>query len=325
MSESILLLSPAIGTSNLGDEIIMECVKKELEPIIGNRFVYYLPTHVSSFHWYQVLRNSTAVQTYADCIYKFVGGSNLLVKNMLTHYPQWNINLFNSRPFRGSILVGVGAGAGEKTNYYTRRLYRNILSDDVYHSVRDERSKVFVESLGLKAINTGCVTMWCFTPEFCRMIPNHKASRVVFTLTSYSPDPVHDQALVDILIRNYKKVYFWVQDAEDLTYLQRLKGISDIEIISPVTIAYDRLLQEDDIDYVGTRLHAGIYAMRHKKRSIIIVIDERAREINKSNKIICMERSEVSDALEPLIQSTFSTRIRMPFDDIRFWKSQFFK
>lgn len=165
--------------------------------------------------------------------------------------------------------------------------------------------------------------MWRLTPEFCRTIPSFKASRVVFTLTSYSPDPVQDQALVDILKRNYDKVLFWVQDSDDLAYLAQLKGTSDIEVIKPSKEEYDRLLSQEDIDYVGTRLHAGIYAMRHRKRSIIIVIDERAREINKSNNLVCIERSEVADSMERLIQSTFNTEIRMPLEDIERWKTQF--
>ncbi len=323
MSDSILLLSPAIASSNKGDDIIMECVVNELDFIIGNKFVYELPTHVSPFHWYQVLRNSLAVQTYSDCEYKFVGGSNLLVKNMLTHYPQWNINIFNCKPLRGSVLVGVGAGAGEKTNRYTRSLYKTILNREFYHSVRDERSKAFVESLGLKAINTGCVTMWCMTPEFCKEIPNNKASRVVFTLTSYSPDKVQDQALVDILISNYDEVYFWIQDPNDLVYLNMLDNTESVKIIKPTKEAYDLFLRQDDIDYVGTRLHAGVYALRHGKRSIIIIIDERAREINKSNNIVSLEREDVKDRLEPLINGFISTEINMPLEEISRWKAQF--
>lgn len=323
MSDSILLLSPAIASSNKGDDIIMECVVNELDFIIGNKFVYELPTHVSPFHWYQVLRNSLAVQTYSDCEYKFVGGSNLLVKNMLTHYPQWNINIFNCKPLKGSVLVGVGAGAGEKTNRYTRSLYKTILNREFYHSVRDERSKAFVESLGLKAINTGCVTMWCMTPEFCKEIPNNKASRVVFTLTSYSPDKVQDQALVDILISNYDEVYFWIQDPNDLVYLNMLDNTESVKIIKPTKEAYDLFLRQDDIDYVGTRLHAGVYALRHGKRSIIIIIDERAREINKSNNIVSLEREDVKDRLEPLINGFISTEINMPLEEISRWKAQF--
>lgn len=323
MSENILLLDPAVASSNVGDHIISECVRKELKDIIGDRFTYTLPTHVSSFHWYQVLRNSFAIQKYTNCLHKFVCGSNLLVKDMLTHYPQWNINLFNYKPMKGCVLVGVGASAGEKTNAYTRRLYRKLLNNDLYHSVRDERSKEYLESIGLKAINTGCATMWMLTPEFCKTIPTKKASRVVFTLTSASSPLPSDQQLIDILQRSYKEVYFWIQGDKDREYLSKFSNTEGIKLVAPEKKPYDELLSEDDIDYVGTRLHAGIYAMRHGKRSVIIVIDERAREINKSNNLICLERGEVATKLEPLINSEFETRITMPFDRIERWKAQF--
>lgn len=323
MSNHILLLDPSIASSNIGDDIIMECVSKELEFVINDNFVYHLSTHVASFHWYQVLRNSLALRNYSDCMYKFVCGSNLLVKNMLTHYPQWNINIFNYKPFKDCILVGVGAGAGDSSNLYTRFLYKKMLNKNYYHSVRDERSKFYLESLGLKAINTGCATMWMLTPDFCKQIPTKKASRVVFTLTA-SDNPLDaDQKLLDILTRNYKKVYFWVQGDRDLQYLQKFGNTQNITIIPPTKKAYETILQEDDLDYVGTRLHAGIYAMRHTKRSIIIVIDERAREINKSNNLICLERNQIASQLERLIESDFETHISMPFDEIQRWKEQF--
>ena len=182
--KKIQLLDTSIGTSNLGDYIIMECVRKELAPLLENNFVYTVPTHLSAFNAYSVWRNSFAVQNYANCDLKFAGGSNLLVKDLRTHYPQWNIHSFDSKPLNGVVMVGVGAGAGDYTNKYTTKLYQKVLSHEYYHSVRDERSKEYVESLGLKAINTGCVTMWLFTPQFCQQIPRKKASRCVFTVTA---------------------------------------------------------------------------------------------------------------------------------------------
>ena len=35
-----LLLDTSIGTSNVGDHIIMECVEQELAPILANAFVF---------------------------------------------------------------------------------------------------------------------------------------------------------------------------------------------------------------------------------------------------------------------------------------------
>ena len=54
--DNILLLDTSIATDNIGDDIIMECTRKELAPILSKSFVRNLPTHVSPFHWYQVMR-----------------------------------------------------------------------------------------------------------------------------------------------------------------------------------------------------------------------------------------------------------------------------
>lgn len=324
--KKILLLDPSIATGNVGDEIIKECADQELAFVTEGNFVYRIPTHLPPFHSYATWIRSCVAQSYGACDYKFAAGSNLLVKNMRSYYPQWNINLFNCKPLSGTILVGVGAGADEKSNAYTTRLYRKVLSGDYYHSVRDERSKEYVESLGLKAMNTGCVTMWKLTPEFCRDIPKKKASRCVFTLTGRPKGhPVRetDQQIVDILKSNYDEVFFWIQGELDWAYFRQLERTEGIKIVPPSREAYHRLLCEDDLDYVGTRLHGGVYAMRHKKRAIIISIDERARAINEANNLNCIEQSKVAAELEPMIRSEFETRIVMPFDQIEAWRNQF--
>lgn len=319
--KNILLLDTSVGSENKGDDIIMECVRKELQFILKDNFEYTLPTQVSPFHWYQVMRNSNRVRSYANCALKFIGGSNILCKNLLTHYPQWNINWFNSKPLIGSIGVGVGAGAGEESNWYTRRMYQRVLNHDYFHSVRDERTKLYLESLGLNAINTGCVTMWMLTPDFCSTIPSSKSRQVVFTLTSGGAIK-KDQYMIDTLLRNYEKVYFWPQGIKDYQYLHRFRNTDSIEILPASKDAYDCYLTANETDYVGTRLHGGVYAMRHHRRSIIIAIDERAREINKSNHLVCIDRKDL-DQLPELINSEFETRVTMDQEAIYCWKSQF--
>jgi len=319
---NILLLDTSVGSQNKGDDIIMECVRKELQFILKDNFEYTLPTHVSPFHWYQVMRGSNRLRSYAECDLKFIGGSNIMCKDLLTHYPQWNINWFNCKPLMGSVGVGVGAGAGEHTNWYTRKMYQRVLSHDYYHSARDERTKQFIESLGLKAINTGCVTMWMLTPEFCSSIPRGKSGRVVFTLTANSKHDNSDQILIDTLVQNYDEVFFWPQGMFDFDYLHQFENIDQVKILPASKQAYDDFLTTNDTDYVGTRLHGGIYAMRHGRRSIIIAIDERAREIHKSNNLICIEKKELS-TLPQLINSEFETQVTMDNVSISRWKSQF--
>lgn len=321
--KTVLLLNPAIGTGNIGDYIIYECVCSEMAEIFRQAFVKEIPTQMPAFHSYAVWRNSFAVQNYATCDYKFVGGSNILAKNMLTHYPQWNVNVFNCKPLAGSVCVGVGAGAGEHTDAYTTHLYRKILSHSYYHSVRDERSKRYVEDvLGLKAINTGCVTMWALTPDFCAQIPAKKADNVVFTLTARMQLDPSDQMLIDTLKREYDHVSFWIQGDKDEAYFHAFSNTEGIEIIPPHKAAYEAVLMRNNIEYVGTRLHGGIYALRHKKRAIIISIDERARSISADTGLITIEKNAL-DGLPELINSAFETKPNIPFEEIARWKAQF--
>lgn len=321
--KKILLLDTSIGTNNIGDYIIMECVRKELSPILKSNFVYDMPTHLPAFNSFAVFRNSLAVQNYSSADLKFAGGSNLLIKDLKTHYPQWNINPYNSSPLNGTILVGVGAGAGEETNSYTTKLYNKVLNHEYYHSVRDERSKIYVEKvLGLKAINTGCVTMWMLTPEFCKTIPTTKSNTALITLTARNEINPNEQKMIDIVVNNYSKVYCWIQGDRDLEYFNKLKNTENIELIPPTIEAYGDILNRLDLDYIGTRLHGGIYAMRHRKRAIIIAIDERAKEINECNNLNCLMIDEI-DKLDDMINSQFETKIKMPYDEINRWKAQF--
>lgn len=319
--ENILILDPGFGSLNKGDEIISECVHKELYFLTKDKFVLELSTQLASFDITQVMRNMARVNYYSTCRLKFVAGSNLALMNMRHHYPQWNVNILNYKPYKGCIFVGVGVGEDEKSNRYTTNLYKKMLNHDYYHSVRDERSKRYIESLGLKAINTGCATMWMLTPDFCKTIPTKKAPNVVFTLNEYENDS-REQQFIDILKSHYEHLYFWPQGVNDYEYLHRYKNIEDITIVPATKDAYDEILKREDIEYVGTRLHAGIYAMRHAKRSIIIIIDERARDINESNNLNCIEKNKLED-LGQMIESEFETNIIMPFDEIKRWKAQF--
>lgn len=319
--EKILLLDTSVGSLNKGDEIIMKCVRQQLSELTRYANVFTVPTHLSPFDWFQVARGSLRLQFYRDIKYKFVGGSNLLTMDMLTHFPQWNINIFTYKPLKGSILLGVGAGKGEKINAYTRMLYRKVLSHEYAHSVRDERTKRFMTEMGFKAINTGCPTMWALTEEHCRQIPVAKSDAVVFTLTDYSQDPERDQLLIDVLNRSYRQVYFWVQGSNDYDYFRTFRNIGRITVVPPSVEEYEAVLRTD-VDFVGTRLHAGIFAMRHKKRSIIISVDERARSMSDTYNLNTIERSDLH-MLEAMIHGDIVSNVNLDRSAIQSWLDQF--
>ena len=321
--ETIVLFDPGIRSLNKGDEIIMRSEEKELSAILEDSYVIKCATHAPVLTCYQNTNLNPRMRVYHNAKYKFVCGSNLLWRNMLKPRPAWNINLFNNMPYRNSILLGVGTDSKEnKTNWYTKYLYSQILSREYIHSVRDEETENLLNSLGYSCINTGCPTMWGFTSEFCSMIPHRKAESVVFTLTDYCRDPIQDQLLINILKENYTKVYFWVQGVFDKEYFDSLNNTQDIVVIPPSVEAFSRILHKDDIDYVGTRLHAGMFALQHKKRTIILAIDNRARDMCKSYDLNVIERSEI-ERLSELIKSDVYTDVKINRHNIEEWLSQF--
>lgn len=322
--KKIILFDTSMGSLNLGDFIIMEAINKQMKKILDKNFIVNLPTHTPIMHSYQMLRNNVIKNACETADYKFICGTNLLTKNLKHITLGWNINSIDAKNYKGAICIGCGMNSEEpkKVNNYTKKIYKRVLNPDFIHSVRDDRTKKFLESMGFKAINTGCSTLWGLNKEFCKEIETNKSENVVFTLTDYEKDEEYDQKLIDILVENYKNVYFWPQGLQDYEYIMKMKNIEKITILEPSLVAYREILDKENIEYVGTRLHAGIYAMQHKKRSIIIKIDNRSRDMAETYGLNCVERKEI-DKITNMINSKFETRININEENIKLWKNQF--
>ena len=78
-------------------------------------------------------------------------------------------------------------------------------------------------------INTSCATMWDLTKEHCAMIKKEKSDKVVFTITDYNKDIEKDTLMIDVLVSNYKKVYFWPQGIEDFNYFVEISKHNTIK------------------------------------------------------------------------------------------------
>lgn len=320
--EKITLLDTAVGSTNKGDEIIMKCIEQELRDITKQYFVMKAPTHLCSFNALECLFSlPDSASEIAGSKYKFVCGTNLLSDRMMNRTNQWDINLFTCKPFIGCVLMGVGALKTDSPDFYTARLYKKVLSKQYVHSVREQTAYSMMKKLGFSVLNTGCPTLWKLTEEFCREIPKEKSDSVVFTLTDYKQSAEQDRLIVETLKKKYDKLYFWLQGAHDSEYLQSVADTNGIEIIEPSVEAYEKVLRED-VDYVGTRLHAGIYAMRHKKRSIILRVDKRMDSMAQCIPNNCISRSETEN-LGDMIDSKIETKVNIDFDAVRQWKGQF--
>ncbi|MGL9893705.1 polysaccharide pyruvyl transferase family protein [Enterococcus mundtii] len=324
--KKILFFDTSIGTLNIGDEIINEAIARESEKIFSEDYILKLPTRTNVLNHFQILYNKSFKENFGAADLKFICGTNLLYKNMLRPMPNWNINILNTSIQKNSILFGVGSGNNsKKTTLYTKFLYKKVLSHDYIHSVRDQATKRMLEEIGLKAIVTGCPTLWELTPEVCRSIPTTKNNCAIFTLTHYRSfrNYNEDKEMVKIIKENYSNVYFWPQSLGDLTYLNELNEAENVNILPPNLNAFDQFLKTHECDYIGTRLHGGIFSLQHGRRSIILAIDNRAREIKKNNHIPCIERDETSLSLQGLINSKWDTNITVEVEKIEKWKKQF--
>jgi polysaccharide pyruvyl transferase WcaK-like protein len=310
----ITILDTSICSSNLGDRIIMDAVDKYLTDLFDGDFFIKIYTHdVISKASYRNIKSSN---------YTIVGGTNLLSSNM-NHYNQWKISLLDSFFIKDIVLMGVGWWQYQKKpNLYTSFLYRRILHNKCLHSVRDEYTKRQLESVGFKnVVNTGCPTMWSLTEEHCAGIPKIKADSVLVTFTDYNQDKQLDSKLIQILAENYKNIYFWIQHPKDYEYMYNIYNSKAI-YLHPNLQALDKILASIEIDYVGTRLHAGIRALQYKKRTLILAVDNRAMEISKDTNLPVVHRDDI-EGIKAWINSSNPTQIQLPWRNINRWKEQF--
>lgn len=310
----ITIFDTYTASTNIGDQIIMDSINDILHDLFKNDFFVRVQTHdVISKQSYQYLKKSHL---------SFVAGTNLLSSNMNV-YNQWKINLWDSFFIKNVLLLGVGWWQYQKKpNFYTRILLKRILNGNLLHSVRDEYTKNKLKSIGIdNVINTSCPTMWKLTPEHCSNIPRKKSSDVLVTFTEYNQNIDLDFNLLELLKKKYENLYFWTQQPKDFEYMYAMGG-NNIHYIPPNLDALDKFMNNHDVDYVGTRLHAGIRALLHKKRSLLLSVDNRSAEIANDTNLPVINRKDI-DAILQWIDNDYITNICIPEKNIQVWKSQF--
>ncbi len=96
-----------------------------------------------------------------------------------------------------------------------------------------------------------------------------------------------------------------------------------VRVVAPSVSAFGAVL-DTGVDYVGNRLHGGIFALQRGCRAIIISIDYRAREMGKDYSLRLVERDAIDTDLAPVIEGSWATAVNgLDFDRIRRWKAQF--
>jgi hypothetical protein len=145
---------------------------------------------------------------------------------------------------------------------------------------------------------------------------------VVTTITDYSRSPEADRRMLEVLTRSYEQVFLWPQGEGDLDYMRSL-DVAGLRPLHTPLAHFDALLAGmSDIDYVGTRLHAGIRALQHGRRSLIISLDNRAREMGADFGLPIIKRDEIAD-LAGRIDGDIPLSMTLPWEAIERWRAQF--
>ncbi|MEZ5105564.1 MAG: polysaccharide pyruvyl transferase family protein [Draconibacterium sp.] len=313
------ILNSSIGSANLGDLIIYESVYENLRKVFHSDFFTNYPTQLHTSFDAKYLMSQKKLL--------FISGTNLLSSNLEARY-QWKIES-SHRKFLNNKVVLLGVGWWQyqgEINGYTSKIYNSVLSKDVIHSVRDSYSVNKLNSIGIEnVINTSCPTLWGIYPEKCKKISTTKAENVVTTLTHYKKSHKDDGTMLKILSANYKTVYLWIQSYADLLYLDEIdpKG-KNIVLVPPTLEAYDELLAKGKIDYIGTRLHAGIRALQNDHRTLILAVDNRAIEISNDVNLNVIKREDVNEVVH-FINKPYETMIKLPEKNIALFKESLVK
>lgn len=310
----ISIFDTSIAAYNIGNQIIMDAVKTELMDLFPESFVLSLPVE-------DVKRNARRYSGLSDI--SFVGGTNIL-NGDIRRYRQWDLSLHNIMTLSDIVLMGCGWFQYEERpiTRYTRWAYDRILSKNYIHSVRDEYTRSKLATIGIDSINTGCPTLWRITDEVVSQIPRNKRPSVVITLTDYNRNRERDTKLLDICLRNYDTVYLFPQGVGDIPYITELEYSDRLQFVSPQIPAYNAILESGEVDYVGTRLHAGIRALQKSVRSFIIGIDNRAKEMAHDFGLPVLDEACIEE-LEDWIARPYDLNLNIPFERIESWKQQF--
>ena len=315
-NKEVILLDTGIGSDNIGDEIIMSYCQNICKDVLNESNFLHIPTHIYDKR-----------SEYIKDNLKILCGTNLIYKRMEDSkqfaFPS-DIKVMNN-----VCLLGVGMqsiGLELEMSEYSKKLLKYMLNPKIIHSVRDNETKEALEKIGIKnVLNTSCPTMWSLTPEHCKKIPTKKSDTVVTTVTDYMEDADNDAKMLEILKNNYTEVYIWIQGQYDYEYLESIVDLREFKIIPSSLAELDKVLKKDNVEYIGTRLHAGIRSLNYLNRSLIISIDNRARAISKDTNLPIIERNDIENSLEQWINSEHETIISLPEENIRMWKKQFKK
>lgn len=308
--QTIALITPAISSFNLGDEIVDFFISKIIADMFPKAFAIKIPAYN------MVDSRATEIISKSDLI--FLCGTGLFQNELSLH---WKIS---ESDYKNNVVAfGIGWNKyqpyGQISNR-TQNLLSTSLSMDYAHSMRDSYSTVMFRQISnQKALNTCCPTFWNLTWDRINRI---KSKHVMFTLLNLpnNKNKEHDAKLLGVLSEQYEKLYFYPQCPVDYQYAKQF-GIK-FECVTPNLNTLSKFYKEADVDYVGYRLHGAAFALSHNVRTIILSADNRATEIGRDINLPVIQCGDFA-GLGDFINGAVDYDVNLPHKAINDWMEQF--
>jgi hypothetical protein len=167
--------------------------------------------------------------------------------------------------------------------------------------------------------------MWPLMDLNYQYIPKIKAENALVMLTDYAKNAELDRKLLELVANKYETIFVWPQGRGDKEYILDLAANLQIKVVM-LEHSYesfkDFLNSGISFDYLGTRLHGGIKCLVSKKRSLIIAIDNRTKEISKDTNLPTCERDDFQKMID-WIENPSLVDIHLNTSAINQWKYQF--
>ncbi len=307
-------------STNLGDLIIRKSIDRIVDDLFPDATIERISTHTPPAR--------ELLERAVDADLNLVAGTNLLSSH-IGHYNQWK--LFDDPlrhadpPAFNAVLCGVGWWQyQDEPDAQTAWFYRKVLAPAGPHSLRDGYSLSQLHQCRVGGLyNTTCPTLWQLHGRETARTGAAKAC--LFTLTDYSRSPA-DDALIRTLAALYPEgLVFFPQGSHDMEYITSLPAFEEhrehIEILGHQPSSLDVLAARDTWDYVGTRLHAGIWSLEQGHSSLILHVDNRAKEIARETGLAVVARDDM-DGIRCWHAGRHDgpSTITLPRDAIRQWQ-----
>lgn len=304
--KTIGYLDVSLESDNAGDSVISQSIQRNFLNDIDNVNIVAVPTHT------RPTRAQLKALGNTDIV--ILGGSNILSSQLENHH-QWRLWPDLMLAIRNNtVFCGVGwneyAGSISKAS---KHAITWMSKPGFTHSVRDEYTRKMLATAGVGSTNTGCPTMWSI-----KTTKKHtQENRAIITVTDYRQDHQLDRNWIEQVKAIFDEVALVPMGWSDANYARSL-DIRDIEILPYGIESLNESLSPNTV-HVGTRLHAGIRAHQVGQPSLILSVDNRAKEISADTGLPVVPRESNIDIKESL-EYLGRNRIEMPHDAVAAWK-----